>query len=82
MKLLSPKSFALPVAPKSMKFTDGFVFHSGQPAVDSVDHTVRDVMLRQGVLGIKVKTCILFVAAPPPASLLLTHGSKYKGLGS
>ncbi|KAG8875253.1 40S ribosomal protein S3 [Serendipita sp. 405] len=40
---------------KSMKFTEGFMIHSGQPARDFVDHAVRHVMLRQGVLGIKVK---------------------------
>jgi small subunit ribosomal protein S3e len=40
---------------KSMKFTDGFMIHSGQPARDFVDHAVRHVLLRQGVLGIKVK---------------------------
>ena len=40
---------------KSMKFTDGFMIHSGQPAEDFVDYAVRHVMLRQGVLGIKVK---------------------------
>ena len=38
-----------------MKFTDGFMIHSGQPAEDFVDYAVRHVMLRQGVLGIKVK---------------------------
>ncbi|KAK7064198.1 40S ribosomal protein S3-1 [Favolaschia claudopus] len=40
---------------KSMKFTDGFMIHSGQPAIDFVDFAVRHVLLRQGVLGIKVK---------------------------
>jgi len=40
---------------KSMKFTDGFMIHSGQPAKDFVDEAVRHVLLRQGVLGIKVK---------------------------
>lgn len=40
---------------KSMKFTDGFMIHSGQPAKDFIDHAVRHVLLRQGVLGIKVK---------------------------
>jgi len=40
---------------KSMKFTDGFMIHSGQPARDYVDYAVRHVLLRQGVLGIKVK---------------------------
>nr|GAT44216.1 40S ribosomal protein [Mycena chlorophos] len=40
---------------KSMKFTDGFMIHSGQPAIEFVDFAVRHVLLRQGVLGIKVK---------------------------
>ncbi len=40
---------------KSMKFTDGFMIHSGQPSNDFVDYAVRHVLLRQGVLGIKVK---------------------------
>lgn len=40
---------------KSMKFTDGFMIHSGQPTKDYIDRAVRHVMLRQGVLGVKVK---------------------------
>jgi len=40
---------------KSMKFVDGFMIHSGQPIRDYVDTAIRHVMLRQGVLGIKVK---------------------------
>src|SRR3954470_1827742 len=44
---------------KSMKFVDGFMIHSGQPIRDYVDTAIRHVMLRQGVLGIKVK--IMFV---------------------
>ncbi|KAG8885566.1 40S ribosomal protein S3 [Tulasnella sp. 331] len=40
---------------KAMKFTDGFLVHSGQPAKDFVDCAVRHVLLRQGVLGLKVK---------------------------
>jgi len=40
---------------KSMKFVDGFMIHSGQPVRDYVDSAVRHVMLRQGVLGLKVK---------------------------
>lgn len=40
---------------KSMKFSDGFLIHSGQPSVDFIDYAVRHVLLRQGVLGIKVK---------------------------
>jgi len=40
---------------KSMKFTDGFMIHSGQPSREFVDYAVRHVLLKQGVLGIKVK---------------------------
>jgi len=40
---------------KSMKFTDGFMIHSGQPTRDFIDVAIRHVLLRQGVLGIKVK---------------------------
>merc|ERR1711963_424167 len=40
---------------KSMKFTDGLMIHSGDPMNDYVDMAVRHVLLRQGVLGIKVK---------------------------
>jgi small subunit ribosomal protein S3e len=31
------------------------MIHSGQPAEDFIDHATRHVLLRQGVLGIKVK---------------------------
>ncbi|CAI9100691.1 OLC1v1037846C1 [Oldenlandia corymbosa var. corymbosa] len=40
---------------KSMKFKDGYMISSGQPVKDYVDSAVRHVLLRQGVLGIKVK---------------------------
>merc|ERR1712061_832473 len=40
---------------KAMKFTDGLMIHSGEPVRDYVDTAVRHVLLRQGVLGIKVK---------------------------
>ncbi|KAF8337479.1 ribosomal protein S3 [Cantharellus anzutake] len=40
---------------KSMKFTDGFMIHSGHPSREFVDYAVRHVLLKQGVLGIKVK---------------------------
>jgi hypothetical protein len=49
---------------KSMKFTDGFMIHSGQPARDFVDEAVRHVMLRQGVLGIKVKMYVSLSSVP------------------
>lgn len=40
---------------KSMKFQDGFLVHSGDPIKHYIDHATRHVLLRQGVLGIKVK---------------------------
>ncbi|KAJ1972135.1 40S ribosomal protein S3 [Dimargaris xerosporica] len=40
---------------KSMKFSDGFMIHTGQPARDFIDLAVRHVEMRQGVLGLKVK---------------------------
>ncbi|XP_014674777.1 PREDICTED: 40S ribosomal protein S3 [Priapulus caudatus] len=40
---------------KSMKFVDGLMIHSGDPCNDYVDMAVRHVLLRQGVLGIRVK---------------------------
>jgi small subunit ribosomal protein S3e len=40
---------------KAMKFTDGFMIHSGAPVHDYVDFAVRHVEMRQGILGIKVK---------------------------
>merc|ERR1712072_1053842 len=38
-----------------MKFVDGLMIHSGDPCNDYVDTACRHVLLRQGVLGIKVK---------------------------
>lgn len=40
---------------KAMKFKDGFMVSSGEPVRQYIDSAVRHVMLRQGVLGIKVK---------------------------
>jgi small subunit ribosomal protein S3e len=39
---------------KAMKFSDGYMISSGAPKMDYIDAAVRHVMLRQGVLGIKV----------------------------
>ncbi len=39
---------------KSMKFRDGYMLKAGQPVKDFVDTAVRHVLLRQGVLGVKV----------------------------
>ncbi|PVV05164.1 hypothetical protein BB560_000321 [Smittium megazygosporum] len=40
---------------KSMKFGDGFMVHSGYPAEQFIDYSVRHAEMKQGVLGIKVK---------------------------
>ncbi|KAJ2757692.1 40S ribosomal protein S3, partial [Coemansia nantahalensis] len=40
---------------KAMKFSDGFMLHSGHPALQHIDTAVRHVEMKQGVLGIKVK---------------------------
>lgn len=40
---------------KAMKFKDGYMVSSGNPVRMYIDAAVRHVMLRQGVLGIKVK---------------------------
>merc|ERR1712223_1329371 len=40
---------------KAMKFVGGLMIHSGDPVNDYVDTACRHVLLRQGVLGIKVK---------------------------
>lgn len=39
---------------KSMKFKDGYMVSSGDPVRVYLDSSVRHVLLRQGVLGIKV----------------------------
>ncbi|KAJ2395324.1 40S ribosomal protein S3 [Coemansia sp. RSA 2559] len=40
---------------KAMKFSEGFMLHSGRPAQEFIDSAVRHVEMKQGVLGIKVK---------------------------
>merc|ERR1711987_30681 len=39
---------------KSMKFSDGYMIKAGNPFREFIDTAVRHVLLRQGVLGIKV----------------------------
>mmetsp|Transcript_21023 Transcript_21023/g.53228 ORF Transcript_21023/g.53228 Transcript_21023/m.53228 type:complete len:228 (-) Transcript_21023:49-732(-) len=39
---------------KSMKFRDGYMIKTGNPVREYVDTAIRHVLLRQGVLGIKV----------------------------
>merc|ERR1711968_36579 len=40
---------------KAMKFSDGYMKASGAPVRDYLDASVRHVMFRQGVLGLRVK---------------------------
>merc|ERR1712000_440282 len=40
---------------KSMKFADGYMISSGHPKTEYVEYAVRHVLMRQGVLGVKVK---------------------------
>lgn len=61
---------------KSMKFTDGFMVHSGQPAREYVDYAVRHVLLKQGVLGIKVKMYVYSILGSGRCS----HFMQYEGL--
>ena len=44
---------------KAMKFVDGLMIHSGDPVNEYVDMACRHVLLRQGVLGIKVNINII-----------------------
>lgn len=46
---------------KSMKFVDGLMIHSGDPCNDYVNTATRHVLLRQGVLGIKVRYITYFI---------------------
>ncbi|EGW12824.1 40S ribosomal protein S3 [Cricetulus griseus] len=41
-----------------MKFVDGLMIHCGDPVNYYVDTAMRHVLLRQGVLGIKVKVML------------------------
>merc|ERR1712023_91345 len=45
---------------KSMKFSDGYMIKAGNPCREFIDSAVRHVLLRQGVLGIKVNIMLPF----------------------
>ena len=38
-----------------MKFRDGYLISTGEPKKHYIDEAVRHVLMRQGVLGVKVK---------------------------
>jgi ribosomal protein S3 len=60
---------------KAMKFKDGYMVSSGEPTRTYIDNATRHVLLRQGVLGIKVgsehdtASCLQFIFKP---SIFLT----------
>jgi small subunit ribosomal protein S3e len=45
---------------KSMQFRDGYMVKSGQPTIDYVDRANRHVLMKQGVLGVKVAIMLPF----------------------
>merc|ERR1712005_50953 len=45
---------------KAMKFSDGYIIKAGNPCREFIDSAVRHVLLRQGVLGIKVNIMLPF----------------------
>jgi len=45
---------------KSMKFRDGYMIRSGNPTKEYIDVAIRHVLLRQGVLGVKVEIMLPF----------------------
>ncbi len=61
---------------KAMKFKDGYMIASGQPVHDFIDSAVRHVLLRQGVLGIKV--CLLLSSHPCLSSCGIKQSSLVK----
>merc|ERR1712098_50704 len=40
---------------KVMKFTDGYLISTGQPKKTYIDMATRNVLMRQGILGLQVK---------------------------
>lgn len=57
---------------KAMKFKDGYMISSGHPVNEYIDGAVRHVMLRQGVLGIKVRNL-----SPYPIHRLIQYYIKF-----
>ena len=56
---------------KAMKFVDGLMIHSGDPVNEYVDMACRHVLLRQGVLGIKVN--ITYISKYLLKSIIITN---------
>merc|ERR1711935_1032302 len=45
---------------KGMKFKDGYLISTGEPKKHYIDEAVRHVLMRQGVLGVKVKIMLAY----------------------
>jgi len=45
---------------KTMKFADGYMLKAGNPTRTSIDTAFRNLLLRQGVIGIKVNIMLPF----------------------
>merc|ERR1712129_365446 len=45
---------------KAMKFRDGYLISTGEPKKHYIDEAVRHVLMRQGVLGVKVKIMLAY----------------------
>merc|ERR1712190_348395 len=45
---------------KVMKFRDGYLISTGNPKVHYIQESVRHVLMRQGVLGVKVKIMLSY----------------------
>ncbi|KAH0883361.1 hypothetical protein HID58_059457 [Brassica napus] len=73
---------------KSMKFKDGYMVSSGQPTKEYTDSAVRHVLLRHGVLGIKVKAMLDWdpkgVLGPktPLPDVVIIHAPKEEDVSS
>jgi len=63
---------------KAMKFKDGFLISTGEPKRHYIDEAVRHVLMRQGVLGVKVKIMLAYdpdgkmgTKVPPPDKITI-----------
>jgi len=62
---------------KSMKFRDGYILSTGDPVREYVDTATRCVLMRQGMLGLKVK--IMLSYNPDAAKTAKQDNGVYKG---
>jgi len=69
---------------KSMKFRDGYMVKSGNAVTQYVDSAVRHILLKQGVLGIKVKIMLAhdphgkLGPSAPLSDVVIIHSDKHE----